>query len=163
MRGIPNSYHEPCWLPCRGGYTPRFPERMNDLIKQCIICHKEFETTQPSTKTCGDRECLRKRNNEIMAKWQRRHRAETKEIFKTFCPECGKPFETSNATKIYCCSDCQIAHNSRKKYQRRTKPKAPAKRNRTSHQELVDASMEARAAGLSYGQWQAMKEGRLKC
>lgn len=133
------------------------------MIKQCIICHKEFETTQPSTKTCGDRECLRKRNNEIMAKWQRRHRAETKEYFTHICPECGKPFETSNARKIYCCSDCQIAHNGRKKYQRRMKPKAPAKRNRTSHQELVDASMEARAAGLSYGQWQAMKEGRLKC
>lgn len=134
------------------------------MIKQCIICHKDFETKQPAQTICGDPECRRKRNNRTSIRWQNENRERLKEHYKRSCPECHKAFETTNVRKIYCSHDCQVSHAAHKKYPYSPKrQKSKAVKKRTPHDDLVEASKAAHEAGMTYGQWQAMREGRLKC
>lgn len=67
------------------------------MIKNCIICNKEFETTRNNTVTCSD-ECKLKRRRQT----QNNHRIKSQTLYKRECAICGKPFETYRDKQILC-------------------------------------------------------------
>lgn len=75
------------------------------------------------------------------------------------CIVCGNPFEAMNRGKRYCsvtCKNMAASERDRIRYrqdkERKNRPK-PKKKEKT----LEEWNTEARAAGMSYGQYRAMK------
>ena len=77
---------------------------------------------------------------------------------KRECLICGKEFDCRNRAKI--CPTCReleaqrLAERAREKREKRRVPSDP--------QHLADMAKAARALGISYGQYSAMKRGLLK-
>ena len=103
------------------------------MKKTCLICGKVFETAK-GAKFCPD--C----------------RTQGKRI----CTQCGKVFVRAHTVSM-----CRACKNKRKKtsYARKKEQEEKRMQNPQSLDEKVAA---ARAAGLSYGQYSAMRRGLLR-
>lgn len=114
-------------------------------INICENCGMPFHRKEITQRFCGI-DCyktFRKHGNDDI---------------ETECKTCGKKFKThSLRPRIYCCRRCydqERATEERKAYMSHTKP------IRDMTKEVVDIAAEARALGLSYGQYVALKEMR---
>lgn len=85
-----------------------------ELLRKCIICGKEFETSG-STKTCSD-ECRHVRLISKKYEWRYSHTDINRRETKT-CIVCGKSFLPSkNSIQVTCSEECRKKH--RKELQR---------------------------------------------
>lgn len=70
------------------------------------------------------------------------------------CKWCGKEFVPTSCKNIFCCKQCHqkwkndVSHKKKKQ-----KPKEKKKSN---HELIVDVDKEAKANGMTYGQWVAL-------
>lgn len=84
-------------------------------------------------------------------------------ILTSKCPVCGKEFSyDTRRHKIYCSSDCRLKfydEQKKKSNQEQSKRKKKKKSNMKSIQQIA---VEARNAGMSYGEYVAFMEGRCK-
>lgn len=129
-------------------------------MKKRVICGKEFKPKLKTQITCSE-ECRQERTRRKSREWHREHPKEEKTYTKT-CQVCGTKFKTKNVKKIYCTTKCYNAELRRRNREHMANERAEirAKRqskNLTSHEALADAAVEARAAGMTYGQWQARR------
>ena len=153
------------------------------MKKECLICGKEFERTHgakrcPECRKAGKRicghcgkvfvtmsktRCVCKECDAVRAEKARRvtdecHTAHQKATpTKRICEICEKEFEAVGMVKY--CPNCRTLETKRLEERARKKggnqiPKDP--------QRLVNAVQAARALGVSYGQYSAMKRGLLK-
>lgn len=80
------------------------------------------------------------------------------------CRQCGKMFEATKQGMLYCGPDCKaVAASERDKrnyYKNKELKNRP--RVRTKKKTLAELEAEARAAGMHYGAYVAMLEGRIK-
>ena len=95
------------------------------MIKQCVICGKEFSANHGNQKICStecQKEFHRQRNREY-----KRRKAPPKHIRQ--CVICGKEFTTRHGTQKTCSEECREEYNQQQRceYQRR---KAPPKKLR---------------------------------
>ena len=139
----------------------------------CVVCGEEFETTSHCKNVCSEK-CKRKKNSMRCVNYQRRKREERKALgiekpkkerkkperrkwqpakYKPRkCVKCGKEYTPYCARQKYCSDLCRYPVIAKKYAQEKKELTGLAKDN-----------AEARANGLSYGQWRGMKianEGR---
>jgi predicted nucleic acid-binding Zn ribbon protein len=128
--------------------------------RRCEECGKLFTTPLKNKVTCSSK-CQAERTKRKSREWHREHPKEEKAYTKT-CPVCGTKFETKNVKKIYCTTKCyNVALRRRnREYMANERAKDRAEKvpeNLKSNNALADAEIEARAAGMTYGQWQARR------
>lgn len=70
------------------------------------------------------------------------------------CEICGKEFETKRDYQKYCSKACRLKQNRSLERERTEKKRTERK---TKNKSLTNAAVEARAMGMTYGQYQAMK------
>ena len=90
----------------------------------CDLCGIKFESKSGNTKYCP--ECRKRRKEKPMVE----------------CQACGKVFLKTNNNMKYC-PQCRAKGNSKKKSVKKSVPRLT----------LAQVCREARAAGLSYGQY----------
>lgn len=76
------------------------------------------------------------------------------------CCVCGNPFEAMNRGKRYCsvtCKNMAASERDRIRYRQEKERKSRPQRKKKS-KSLAEWDAEARAAGMSYGQYRAMVE-----
>ena len=96
--------------------------------------------------------------------------------YKRICPICGADFETTSATRKYCCKICskkgeqvtQAIYRQKRKDEFRSYNKVrideiinDAREKFVNSSQLAACCALARKYGMSYGHFMAMKEGRL--
>lgn len=152
------------------------------MKKVCVICGEMFESTHgakrcPECRTAGKRICghcgkvfaassmryLCKECDAVRAEKARRvtdecrtaHQKET--LTKRICEVCEHAFEAVDTAKT--CPNCRTleAQQLAERAQRKGKKQIPK-----DPQRLVNAVQAARALGISYGQYSAMKRGLLR-
>ena len=128
--------------------------------RRCEECGKLFTTTLKNKVACSY-ECQTERTRRKSREWHREHPKEEKAYTKT-CPVCGTKFKTRNVKKIYCTTKCYNVELRRRNREHMANERAEIRarrqsKNLTSHEALADAAVEARAAGMTYGQWQARR------
>lgn len=150
----------------RDYYERHSSQHMKEEKWICVECGGAFIPKTARQITCSS-ECSEARARKKSKEWANAHKKEPKRprIHQRICPVCGKTFETTSNRKVYCTIDCYQKHMYQKKHETYLKEKEEeakqAKRRRrkmNSHQALVEASIEARNAGMSYGQWQARRD-----
>lgn len=109
------------------------------MKKACRICGNTFESKY-GAKTC----------------------AECRTAGKKVCTQCGQVFETKS--KYHICPSCRKAAREKQREQdiQFLPPEKTEKRIRRDPQELLNAVQAARALGISYGQYSAMRRGFLR-
>lgn len=82
------------------------------------------------------------------------------ELRKLKCPICGTEFETNKHTRKYCSQECLKIVCRRRDDERRRKIREHKKELLLGKQNngIVHMAVEARKAGLSYGQYVAREE-----
>lgn len=98
------------------------------MIRNCVICGKEFDTVLTGRRKCCSKECMKIRHNEKCVETNRKNMLELKNI-----------------------------HNEQlqQEEEKRLKEEAEARRKK-SVSALADVNSKARALGLSYGQYQLL-------
>lgn len=138
--------------------------------KKCVECGKTFMPRTSQQVTCGT-DCRKIRAKKAARKWQAEHKKEPapkeKKTYQKICLICHKEYTCKNPRQKYCGEACarvaaadqQMTNSYRVREMARERKREEQRQRRiqTSHESLVDASMEARAAGMSYGQWQARR------
>lgn len=140
--------------------------------KKCEECGKLFMPKTSQQVTCSEA-CRKIRARRAAREWAATHKQERKrtprepKTYKKVCEVCGKEYTCKNPRQKYCGEQCskdalrkQITFRSARMHEMERDRKRMEKREKrvqTSHQSLVDASVEARAAGMTYGQWQARR------
>lgn len=96
--------------------------------------------------------------------------------FKRICPICGRDFETTSTSRKYCCKVCakkgeqitQTLYRQKRKDEFKSYNKVrideiinDSRERFVNSSQLVACSILAKAHGMSYGHFMAMKEGRL--
>lgn len=88
---------------------------------------------------------------------------EYKRMVKKKCAWCGKKFETGRDNQLYCGDECkrQRKNQTSREYRLKVvKKEQPQRRNQMSQLAVMNA--KARAAGMSYGQYDvALRLGRV--
>lgn len=77
----------------------------NSLVKQCVICHREFRTIRKWQKLCGDPNCKRLKHNREVTIYQARKALEKHQAQK--CLWCGGSLP--RYAKKYCSDACRNA------------------------------------------------------
>ena len=113
--------------------------------RRCEECGKLFTTTLKNKVACSY-ECQTERTRRKSREWHREHPKEEKTYTKT-CPVCGTKYDVELRRR-----NREHMANERAEIRARRKPE-----KLTSHEALADAAVEARAAGMTYGQWQARR------
>jgi hypothetical protein len=89
-----------CSSPCCKAATNE-SKRSPQVVKNCVVCDKEFETNTP-IKICCSRKCQRERMNQAKAvNPLLRLGAEGK------CKCCGKAFERNGPLQLFCSAICR--------------------------------------------------------
>lgn len=138
--------------------------------KTCAECGKIFMPKNMHQVTCSEK-CRKERGRRAAREWAAEHKQERKpkepKTYRKVCEVCGKEYICKNPRQKYCSDECAKAAlhkqvvfrsaRSREMERERKRMGKRAKRVQTSHEALADAAVEARAAGMSYGQWQARR------
>ena len=147
------------------------------MIRNCIVCGKEFDTTTEGRRKYCSFECCYTRH---LANKRQNYRLKTKANITATCPVCGKNFTKTHYNKIFCSDKCRYENqlasetirrekrgkdyyksptNSKKEKALSDKPKiAKAKKAaEQSHKLRMQRQAEAKKLGLTYGQYLARK------
>lgn len=147
------------------------------MKKECLICGKEFERTHgakrcPECRKAGKRICghcgkvfvttsktrsVCKECDAVRAEKSRRVAHQKATPTKRICEICEKEFEAVGMVKY--CPTCRKLETKRLTEHAREKRKNQIPKD---PQRLVNAVQAARALGVSYGQYSAMRRGLLK-
>lgn len=73
----------------------------------------------------------------------------------TSCNNCGKLFETNSKRTVYCSEECKKEKTRELDRIRHKSNVAEKNKYKGSTQKVVDIAVEARAHGMSYGQYAA--------
>lgn len=127
---------------------------------RCKICGREFESSCKHAQLCSE-EC-RKENKKIHSK---KHADKCKEQNRALmgtriCTVCGKEFSPKNWNQKVCSKEC-VPENRRKrdaiKKQKKKEEKVKVKnKRRRKIIPLVQDSLKAQEAGMSYGKYAAI-------
>lgn len=90
-------------------------------------------------------------------------------IRKTRCAYCGMEFETKSAAKLYCSRKCAVTMHNKKRIRKREendfqkaieriKEKKEHPEKKEYKNELARINAEARARGMTYGKYVALKK-----
>lgn len=138
--------------------------------KKCEECGKLFTPRTQQQVTCSE-ECRKIRGRRAAKEWAATHKKERKpkepKTYQKICEICGKEYICKNPRQKYCGDACARSASAsqqrtngyrvREMERERKRAEKRAKRIQTSHEALADAAVEARAAGMTYGQWQARR------
>lgn len=137
----------------------------------CEICGKVFVSNAPNQKVCSS-ECQRVRKRYAAKEWYADHKNANVtqpqgKTFKKFCLICKKEYEANSSNQKYCGKECAaIAMREQAKINKPRNQKAMRERKKAekraakiqgSHDSLVNAAVEARSAGMTYGQYMAQR------
>ena len=109
-------------------------------LKSCKYCEQTFTTTSNAQAYCSK-------------KCKYLHNKEKRLLNLYYCDWCGEPFRSARKKK-YCCKDCRLYANGRKKQQTKTEDWAIA---------LAKANQTAREAGTSYGKYYGLLYAQQFC
>lgn len=138
--------------------------------KKCVECGKTFMPRTSQQVTCG-KDCRKIRAKKAARKWQAEHKKEPapkeKKTYQKICLICHKEYTCKNPRQKYCGEACarvaaadqQMTNSYRVREMARERKREEQRQRRiqASHEALADAAVEARAAGMTYGQWQARR------
>ena len=108
--------------------------------KKCDKCGKEFETFNAKKRWCSG----------SCAQFAWRKAQPKKTEIKT-CPTCTKEFQVTNEHKKYCSSECKEA--------KKLKIETREDKVKKTHKSISEMAAEARALGMSYGEYVRYIEG----
>ena len=80
-------------------------------------------------------------------------------IYNVSCKICGKQFTANTVRKMLCSEECKRENRIRKatEYNKKIKEiKENAKKEKEQRETIVDIAVEAKKAGMTYGQYTAM-------
>ena len=69
------------------------------------------------------------------------------------CKWCGKEFLPSSYKNVFCSKECVYLH---KKAVEKSRPKKVKEKKKSNQELIIDVAREAKAHGMSYGQYVAM-------
>lgn len=120
----------------------------------CVICGKKFIGASKSGKYCSST-CKQIGLKRVQAEWREKRKITLKPIK---CKACGKKFTPINARSAYCSRSC-YENEKRKRACERAKNRRneirKIKINKSNQQMITEIALEARKAGMSYGQYVA--------
>ena len=151
-------------------------KRIKRKDKYCLYCGKAFTPTNNRQMFCC-KECLTKGTRDKIARIrkERREKREEKqkrEVKPIACELCGKMFMPKNNMAKYCGEDCRrkaayerikvYREENREKFagyreEARSQRKRKKDEKKKSMHSIDKIAADARAAGMSYGKYMAMK------
>lgn len=128
--------------------------------RKCEWCGKEFTTEFKVQKYCG-KPCCDKAHNAKSARLKKEKKLSEAPTYLT-CPCCGKQFIRPNHRQVYCSQVCYETMRKSVARENYRKNKAYSKSVRVRRQQnmaLIESDvLEALRLGMSYGEYQAMRE-----
>lgn len=138
---------------------------MEEYIRDCVVCNKQFKTNK-SQQICCSGECARERHRiQMKERYNPSYTAKRngKEVYTKECLICGKLFETEIKQKMMCSAECRQTRDRimRKNYQKNKRiEKREQKRRKNRISELAMVERLAREHGLTYGKYVGLYEYR---
>lgn len=134
-----------CSKECSGRAYPK---------KVCKECGKEF-TPEAHNQLFCTKECRIEYNNT-------QRRGYPAGVFEKKCQQCGKLFTTKKFTKSFCSKRCGGIYYNHFTHEHSDEMTAAEKVKKAKYEAasgaLVDTAVEAREAGMSYGEYVAKKQ-----
>ncbi len=127
------------------------------LVKQCVICGKEFKTRREN-QLCCSQECMRQKRLERAREYERLHRKRA-ELLRKKCQWCGKTFETRLSFQKYCGYECASVAHAKNQAEYQAAKKSTQKKSAVEKTvQRRDWVAEAMSVGMSYGKYRAAVE-----
>lgn len=129
------------------------------MKKICVICGEEFTTTNSQKKSCSHA-CQDELSRRTTRKWYETHkRGNVKQgLPEKRCLYCNEPYYPNRSDQLYCSRECRKKDYTLKQKWKGRKSAAQKRKERSREKKntgLVDIAKQARAAGLTYGQYVA--------
>lgn len=127
--------------------------------KKCIICGKSLAMKHGLRVVCSA-ECKKIRDRQTSMAWQREHRKPRKE-FEFVCAICGNTFITNKPNKKTCSAECKKIYSKKaqkeaeERHRQKQKEMLEEQKNKPKKKSLAGFNEEARAIGMTYGQYDA--------
>lgn len=121
--------------------------------RECATCGKVF-MPKLSINVCCSEECQRERALKISREYNRKKVKNTLHIFK--CAVCGNAFETVKPNRKTCSADCKKIYEKREAKERQKRhyeKKKQETKKRKKVKSLAEFNAEARAMGMTYGEY----------
>ena len=125
--------------------------------KKCVICGKAFMPKHGSQLCCSD-ECKKTRHRQSSMAWQREHKKPRKE-FEFVCATCGGKFVSNKPNRKTCSAECRKKYLKKaqkeadERHQQKQKEMLEKQKNKPKSKNLAEFNEEARAMGMTYGQY----------
>lgn len=134
------------------------------MIRECKICGRPFIAKVANQEMCSE-QCRAISKKQYAAKINAELRAATKERLGTYiCVVCGREYHPANSLKVTCSPQCQTIRSKQlaRENMRTIRQAQKNKRNRNTFKATVEINARAREMGMSYGQYVAYMEGKLR-
>ena len=95
------------------------------MIRNCIVCGKEFDTTTAGRRKYCSFECYYSRHQELNKRNYSLKQRETEGNITATCPVCGKSFTQRKYTQIYCSPECSHSNDLKRRRELYNKDKQP--------------------------------------
>ena len=125
------------------------------MKKICVICGKEFITTNKQKKSCSH-VCQDELSRQTTRKWYEAHKRGNakQDLPKRRCLYCGELYHPNRSDQLYCSRECRQKDYSKQRKWDRPKKKRIRKVTK-NNDSITDIAKLARAAGMTYGQYVA--------
>ena len=129
------------------------------MKKICVICGEQFTTTNSQKKSCSHA-CQDELSRRTTRKWYEMHkRGNVKQgLPGKRCLYCNELYHPNRSDQLYCSRECRQKDYALKQKWKGRKSTAQKRKERSRGKKntgLVDIAKQARAAGLTYGQYVA--------
>lgn len=109
---------------------------------------------------CGA-ECKKIRDKQTTMAWQREHKQKQKKLYELTCAVCGKTMVTNKPNKKACSDECKKIYSKKaqkeadERHKQKQKEMLEEQKNKPKAHGLARFNEEARAMGMTYGQYDA--------